>query len=409
MMKKALVIVLCCFVTSKISSQIITNLDTADGLISNFVECIAVDGNGDVWIGTSVGLQKKAGNNWTTYNTIIYPGMADDNIKVVSTMSNGDVWIGTDYGASRFDGSTWTTYNTSNGLNNNQVKSIDEDITSGDVWIGTMTGVSYFNGSNWTVYSSPDLHWSGVNATAFDSNGDIWFGSPLGGITHYDGVIFTNYDTSNGLLSQNVTDLIIDSQNNKWVGTGGGVSILDATNSQFTHHTRMYLLPPPDTLNPVVNIASYGGMVWTAIYVGYLGVGGVACWDGVDWADYDYMSDGLAGPNIRGLAIDSDGWVWIATSTGISIIYDYMNNLESNFSEASFLVFPNPSQGRITLKAPEQIETIRLINNSGVLVLEKENTSTNQIDISLSHLSKGPYLFELKTKNNFYLQKIILQ
>ena len=85
---------------------------------------------------------------------------------------------------SKFDGSNWITYNTSNGLNNNLVKSIDEDINSnGGVWVGTMTGVSHYDGNNWTSYSAPNLHWSGVNATAIASNGDVWFGSPLGGIT----------------------------------------------------------------------------------------------------------------------------------------------------------------------------------------------------------------------------------
>ena len=40
----------------------------------------------------------------------------------------------------------------------------------------------------------------------------------------------------------------------------------------------MYLMPPPDTLNPVVDleIDSYG-RIWTGIYVGYLSEGGVLC------------------------------------------------------------------------------------------------------------------------------------
>ena len=101
------------------------------------------------------------------------------------------------------------TYDNTNGLNSNQVKSIDED-ANGGIWIGTNLGVSYFDGTTWTSYSSSDLHWSGVNATAFDSNGDKWFASPLGGITHFDGTTFTPYDTSNGLLSQFVTDILVD-------------------------------------------------------------------------------------------------------------------------------------------------------------------------------------------------------
>ena len=119
-----------CLYSLNIVSQTITNYTEANGLISDFVECIAVDkiNPSVIWIGTSIGLQKFDESNlsWTTYTQANYPNMASDNIKVIATMNNGDVWIGTDYGASIFDGTNWTTYNSNNGLINNQVRSIDE-------------------------------------------------------------------------------------------------------------------------------------------------------------------------------------------------------------------------------------------------------------------------------------------
>ena len=122
------------------------------------------------------------------------------------------------------------------------------------------------------------------------------------------------------MLSQYVTDLIIDNEDNKWVGTSSGISVLDNSNSSFTQYTRMYILSPPDTLNPVVDIAMDSwGRVWTSIYVGYLAEGGIAFWNGSVWEDFD-VSDGLAGPNVKGLAIDSEDNVWVATSTGVSKI-----------------------------------------------------------------------------------------
>ena len=300
-MKKILLLIMS-VIALQLNAQTITNYTTADGLLSNFVECIEADVNDNIWFGTSVGVQKFDGSNWTAYTTA--DGLVNDNVKVITSASNGDIWVGTDFGASNFDGANWTTYDNTNGLNSNQVKSIDED-ANGGIWIGTNLGVSYFDGTTWTSYSSPDLHWSGVNATAFDSNGDKWFASPLGGITHFDGTTFTPYDTSNGLLSQFVTDILVDNNDNKWVGTSSGMSVLDASNTSFTQHTRMYIMPPPDTLNPVVDIAmdSYG-RIWTAIYVGYLAEGGIAYWDGNQWEDF-HVSDGLVGPNVRGLVIDS--------------------------------------------------------------------------------------------------------
>ena len=279
-MRKLILIVTIVIINIKIYAQVITNYTTSDGLLDNFVECIDVDSDDNVWFGTSVGIQMYDGVNWYAWNQANFPDIVSDNIKCIKAVSSGEIWVGTDYGINRLlygiPGSVWIAYTTTDGLINNQVKSIDED-PNGGIWVGTSQGVSYFDGSSWTSYSSPDIHWSGVSATAFDSNGDKWFASPLGGVTHFDGIDFTNYDTSSGLLSQNVTDLIIDNQDNKWIGTGSGISVLNASNNFFTQYTQMYFLPPPDTLNPVVNLAidSYG-RVWTNIYVGYLAVGGVA-------------------------------------------------------------------------------------------------------------------------------------
>ena len=75
--------------------------------------------------------------------------------------------------------------------------------------------------------------------------------------------------------------------------------------------------------------------------------GGVAYFDGVDWQDFD-ISDGLIGPNIRGIAIDIYNNAWVATSTGISKIslpISSTNNLFIN----PFVIFLIHQLGNIFL------------------------------------------------------------
>ena len=390
------------------NAQTIINYTTSDGLLDNFVECIDVDVNDNIWFGTSVGVQSFDGVNWISYYMSNYPGLPSDNIKVIKAVSNGNIWIGTDYGASIFDGYSWTSYTSSNGLSSNQVKSIDED-NNGGVWIGTNQGVSYFDGNSWISYSSPDLHWSGVNATAFDSNGDKWFATPLGGVTHFDGTTFTVYDTSNGLFSQNVTDLLIDNQGNKWVGTGSGMSVLDVSNTSFTHYTQMYLLPPPDTLNPVVDIAKDSwGRIWTTIYVGYLAEGGVAMWNGNQWIDFD-ISDGLAGPNVKGLAIDSEDNIWIATSTGVSKISSMPSSVNS-VSLSNIDVYPNPTSGNLIVSNIEtNFTNISIYNMLGSLMYFEKISQKNKIELDFSFLSSGIYNLVFSSDKGFANQKIIIE
>ena len=395
------------------NAQTITNYTTADGLLDNFVECIDVDISDNIWFGTSVGAQRfNPPSSWETYNLAgPLSGMVSENIKEIKLTKTiplaGQFWIGTDFGAQLAINSSWITYDNTNGLVGNQVKSIDED-ENGGKWIGTSQGVSYFVGNSSGSYSSPDLHWSGVNATAFDSNGDKWFASPLGGVTHFDGTTFTVYDTSNGLLSQNVTALLIDNQDNKWIGTGSGMSVLNASNTSFTQHTRMYIMPPPDTLNPVVDIAmdSYG-RIWAAIYVGYLAEGGVAMWDGNQWEDF-HVSDGLVGPNVRGLAIDSEDNLWVATSTGVSKISSIPSSLNS-VSISNVEVFPNPSSGIITVSCDENLKNIEVYNVLGSLIHSEKIHFQNEIELNLSPLTSGIYHLVLRNENLVLNQKIIIE
>ena len=327
-----------------LNGQNIINYTTSDGLLTNFIECIDIDINDNLWIGTPIGVQMFDGSSWINYNTSTNPSMAADNIKVVSAMSNGDIWIGTDYGVSQFNGIDWTTFTSANGLNN--------------------------NGSIWTSYGYPELHWSGVNGTAFDSQGNTWFSSPLGGVTSKVGNNFITYDTAYGLLSQNATSILIDDLDNKWIGTGGGISVLDADNINFTHYTRMYIMPPPDTLNPVVDIElDYYGNPWVGIYVGYLAEGGVASWNSVssNWLDYD-VDDGLIGQNIKDLSIDSENNVWVATTTGISkLLIGLSSSVDMDLRRIES--YPNPSNGEFIISCPElEIKSISIYNDLSQLM-----------------------------------------
>ncbi|MAO71077.1 MAG: hypothetical protein CMD02_01030 [Flavobacteriales bacterium] len=393
------------FITSlfafKANSQVITNYTTNHGLIDNFVECIDVDTEDNIWIGTSMGVQMFDGQNWILYDDISYPGLVSNNIKAIKTVSNGDIWVGTDFGVSRFDGLDWITYNSSNGLSNNQVYSIDED-SFGNIWIGTHSGVSFYDGNTWGSYGYPDLHWSGVNRTVFDSNGDIWFSCPLGGVIQKVGSNFISYDTSDGLLSQNTTDIKLDNFGNKWIGTGAGISVLNDNNSSFTHHTKMYLMPPPDTLNPVVDleIDSYG-RIWTGIYVGYLSEGGVTMWNGNQWFDYDYNVDGLVGKNIKDLAIDSENNIWIATTSGISklnLVSSMTNNISHNFN-----VFPNPCNGELNVNINKlNVSSIDVYNLIGEKLYSKKINKEPKFVLKLDHLPQSIYIIKFTTDTRVF-------
>jgi hypothetical protein len=108
-------------------------------LPSNTVLAIAIDGQGNKWIGTSRGLVKFDGVNWSVYNKS-NSGLPDNWVWAIAIDGQGNKWIGTSRGLAKFDGVNWTVYKTSNsGLPNNYVRAIAID-GQGNKWIGIDDG-----------------------------------------------------------------------------------------------------------------------------------------------------------------------------------------------------------------------------------------------------------------------------
>ncbi len=75
-----------------------------------------------------------------------------------------------------------------------------------------------------------------------DTRGNIWFfdaGSLNNetGILRYDGKKFTHFNTSNGLPSNNIADMIEDNEKNLWIATSGG-GLVRFSGEKFIHFTK---------------------------------------------------------------------------------------------------------------------------------------------------------------------------
>ncbi|MFH0864797.1 MAG: two-component regulator propeller domain-containing protein, partial [Bacteroidota bacterium] len=201
------------------NAQTWTNYTTADGLVNNDVQAIAIDAQGNKWFGTyGGGVSKFDGINWTTYTTV--DGLASDDVRAIATDAQGNMWFGTYFGGvTKFDGANWITYTTADGLGGNYVTSIAID-AQGNKWFGTNNGVSRFDGTNWTTYTTADgLGDNNVTSLAIDFQGNKWVGSYNAGISRFDGINWTTYNIADGLVNNWVRSIAVDVYNNIWVGT----------------------------------------------------------------------------------------------------------------------------------------------------------------------------------------------
>ena len=71
-------------------------------------------------------------------------------------------------------------------------------------------------------------------------------------------------------------------------------------------------------------------------------------------------------------------------------------------------VYPNPTKGTVTIEA-EGIESIRLINMMGQVLMWNEYDGSGSINLDLNRLIPSVYLLEIKTVNGLVRQRVILQ
>jgi len=190
--------------------------DVSDGLASNNVRAIAVDGD-NIWFGTFGGglsRYKKSTNIWETFD------LSDSLSNMVSavTVEGNHIWIGTDLGVGRFNKNTkelkywshiqcisdvvidynevwcstfgkgvyrytkangmWTHFDTTNcELLSNVVS--DLGIQGDKIWCATKAGVSSYDRSsnNWQNYTPDNCQIAGNDLFSLEIDGNtIWFG-----------------------------------------------------------------------------------------------------------------------------------------------------------------------------------------------------------------------------------------
>jgi len=109
------------------------------------IQCLVEEGK-YLWVGTDRGLVKL---NKSTGEFIVFDEwnskLPDNNVTAIAIDEQGNKWIGTNGGGlAKFDGANWTVYNTSNsGLPDNDVYVIAID-GQGNKWIGTDGGLAVY-------------------------------------------------------------------------------------------------------------------------------------------------------------------------------------------------------------------------------------------------------------------------
>ena len=218
------------------------------------------------------------------------------------------------------------------GLVDNEILSLLID-KKGNKWIATRSGgLTKFDGVNWTTYntSNSGLTENYITGLCADKLGNIWIATNDSGVCKFDGKNWTTYWSINppniilcqSCLPENNIDAIdIDSLGNIWVGTtDNGAGKYDGTN--WT------------TYNDINNYFGYSEISVTCMYIDkqnkkYFGTQiGIVTYNDTIWNIYnpDTSTPGLLAENyITSLLIDNKNNLWAGTEFGVEKFKD--NNL----------------------------------------------------------------------------------
>ena len=254
------------------------------------------DSKGNIWVCTldnglfKINLDDKSVENYKNNNSKI--SIPSNNVRDIISDSEGKLWIATDKGLCTFDyeREEFITYNKksyqSNSLIDDEIFCLLKD-SSGLIWIGTYSGISRFNpNSSFTHFKSDPYDNNSISGNVIhgiyeDDDKTLWIGTNESGvniingesikhlnkensnivsdliedITGFKNYIFigtneglsvlvkndktaknytiTNYTTKDGLPSNKIRSLFIDSKGYLWIGTNKGLAILDTNNNKI--------------------------------------------------------------------------------------------------------------------------------------------------------------------------------
>jgi ligand-binding sensor domain-containing protein/signal transduction histidine kinase len=275
------------------------------------------------------------------------------------------------------------------GLSNSNVTCILQD-SKGFLWFGTQDGLNKFDGYNFKVYrNNPDdtasLLTNAINCIFEDSQKKIWVSTRSGGLQYYDNKLDRFVRISEFSTNTHILQITEDDNNNVWIT---GNRYLDAFVAQLDRSTgkwKNFILFP--SKEPVESLLKESEDEF------WLGVrrGGFLKWNKRTNTVKRYLhdpenSESPACFDIHQILKDTNGYLWIASSEGLSK-FEIKSEKFTNFTA-------NPSSPGSLLVNP-----IRQITwADGRLLLATENGGLSRMDTTTNQFTN--FLFDKNDPNS---------
>jgi signal transduction histidine kinase/ligand-binding sensor domain-containing protein len=215
--------------TGSSATYLVSALKSAQGLTG--VQALAATPAGSLWIGISrrgagLGLQQLVQGVWKPFLT---PTLSGSTLEVTALFLDrgNSLWIGTtDQGVYRLYDGKVEGFLSRDGLSSDSVTGFYED-REGNLWVATSEGVDCFRNTAVVSFSTREgLRASLVDSVLAGRDGKVWIGNHGALDSLHDGNL-TSIQGRNGLPGEEVTSLLEDHAGRLWVGVDNGLSIYE--------------------------------------------------------------------------------------------------------------------------------------------------------------------------------------
>ena len=226
------------------------------------ITAVACDSSGTMWLGTDEGefaSMRRTRPVWK--NSTPWP--KGTTLYAIYPRNKQETWVCSSNGAWLVQQDTTLHYTTSDGLPSSEVYQATTD-TAGTVWLATAGGLAYFQDSTFRPVSTPEAAPIKINCVFRDSKNRIWAGTESGAYTVVDhalvalpelkqlrlaevgsitedrtgnlyfagfnrGILMLHdkgvklFTTKDGLPTEAIKTLFVDTRDNLWVGTSRDV------------------------------------------------------------------------------------------------------------------------------------------------------------------------------------------
>ncbi len=356
-----------------------TILTTADGLLSNILTDVAVDSENILWVGSREGLGSFDGTSWKNYG--IPQGLPSPEITVLTVDMTGKLWIGTADGVAYFEQGRFKLLKEEGSPGRNYINDIYFD-RGENLWIATKesgiyskidtewkkhspntqkitqswdlrmwcvrpTEVNFSDGKAWLFYSLFDKANTHGARDISSTNERLWFFTSSGVHASHGSTDWIHFTEEEGLLSNDVTTGLVESNEKIYVGTVDGLSVIDngtienyvVTNNPVGYNYISVSIDDTDRAwlgTWETGLSIYDSGYWSSLSgstpedlatvrstvfgpdgtIVFNTPDGITFYQDRTWKKYTRLS-GVSGNDVRCGVFDTKGRYWAGTSTGI--------------------------------------------------------------------------------------------